>query len=291
MEPSVKKVAAIHDLSGFGRASLCSIIPTLSTMGVQVCPVPTAILSTHSGGFEGYTFHDLTDTMEDYIGHWKQLNLRFECIYSGFLGSPRQIHIVSSFIDDFRQPDTLVVVDPVMGDGGSLYSSISADMVPQMRQLVSKADIIVPNFTEAAFLLGEDPSNSDLELEELKEWLCRLSDLGPKTVLITSAPDLAQKGKISVLAYERESQVFWRISSKDLKDSYPGTGDVFASVMIGGLLWGDSLPIAVDRAVQFISQCIKASSSYHYPKRDGVLLERELPLLRNTSLIGSYEQI
>ena len=153
MKPSIKKVAAIHDLSGFGRASLCSIIPTLSTMGVQVCPVPTAILSTHSGGFANYTFHDLTDTMEAYINHWKELELHFDCIYPGFLGSPQQIHIVSKIIEQFRQPDTLVVIDPVMGDNGCLYSSIAADMVPQMRQLISQADIIVPNITEAAFLL------------------------------------------------------------------------------------------------------------------------------------------
>lgn len=291
MEPSIKKVAAIHDLSGFGRASLCSIIPTLSTMGVQVCPVPTAILSTHSGGFEGYTFHDLTDTMEAYANHWKSLHLNFDCIYSGFLGSPRQIEIVRKMIRDFRQPNTLVVVDPVMGDDGSLYSSISKEMVPQMRRLISSADIIVPNFTEAAFLLEQDPSRTQLDLDTLKNWLRQLSDLGPKTVLITSAPDSAHPERISVLAYERDTDTFWKISSKDLKDSYPGTGDVFASVMIGGLLWGDSLPIAIDRSVQFISQCIKASSSYDYPKRDGVLLERELPLLRNTTLIGSYEQI
>ena len=116
MKPTMKRVAAIHDLSGFGRASLCSIIPTLSAMGVQVCPVPTAILSTHSGDFENYTFQDLTDMIPAYMAHWKQLGLEFDCIYSGFLGSPKQTQIVADIFDDFANEDTLVVVDPEIGD-------------------------------------------------------------------------------------------------------------------------------------------------------------------------------
>lgn len=156
MQPKLKRVAAIHDLSGFGRASLTVIIPTLSVMGIQVCPVPTAVLSTHSGGFTDYVFHDLTGVMGDYGAHWKKLGLSFDCIYSGFLGSPRQASIVSSFIDDFKTERTLTVVDPVMGDNGSLYNSVSKDMVPEMRKLIAKADIIVPNFTEAALLLNTE---------------------------------------------------------------------------------------------------------------------------------------
>lgn len=188
MSRLIKKVAAIHDLSGFGRASLTTVIPILSTMGIQVCPVPTAILSTHTSNFTGYSFIDLTDYMEEHIAHWKKLNLEFDCIYSGFLGSPRQIKIVSDFVDHFGHKDNLVVVDPVMGDNGSLYGTMGEEMVVEMRKLVSKADIITPNFTEAAFLLGEKYKETTTE-EEVKNWLVRISEMGPKIVIITSVPD------------------------------------------------------------------------------------------------------
>lgn len=285
----MKRVAAIHDLSGFGRASLCSIIPTLSSMGIQVCPVPTAILSTHSGGFREYTFEDLTDTIPAYMAHWKKLNLHFDCIYSGFLGSPVQTQMVADIFDDFADENTLVVVDPVMGDNGGLYSSIPESMVPQMRKLVNKADIIVPNYTEAALLLDEDVKGYRSN-EELKEWLRRLSDLGPDTVLITSAPDEERPEMMNVIAYEKESDTYWKVASRLLHDYYPGTGDIFASVMIGSLLKGESLPGAIDWAAQFVSQCIKVSSGYDYERRDGVQLERVLPLLHQDHLINGYER-
>ena len=290
MQDPIKKVAAIHDLAGFGRSSLCAVIPTLSAMGVQVCPIPTAVLSTHSGGFTGYTFHDLTDYMTDHIAHWKQLGLTFDCIYSGFLGSPRQIEIVMEVIDDFRRPDTLVVVDPVLGDDGSLYSSIPESMVEEMRRLIAKADIIVPNYTEAARLLGR-PQPENLPRQEVRAWLRALSDMGPGTVLMTSAPDREHPEMVNVAAYQRSTDSYWKVATRRLPDSYPGTGDTFASVMIGGLMQGDSLPASIDRAVQFISHCIQASCVYDYPHRDGVLLERELPLLRGDLPAGRVEEL
>ena len=284
------RVAAIHDMSGFGRCSLTVAIPVLSAMGVQCCPLPTAFLSTHTGGFTGFTFLDMTEEMPKVAAHWQELDLRFHAIYSGFLASERQIGIVSDFIRTFRRSDTLVVIDPVMGDGGSLYSSISKDMIGEMRRLIGEADLIVPNQTEAAFLLGEDPASHADTPEALKRRLRALADLGPKTVLLTSAEDRTRPGEIGVAAYEKQSGRYWRVFSPRLQGSYPGTGDIFASVMLGSLLQGNSLPIAIDRAVQFISQCIKASDSYEYPRREGVLLERELPLLHTTALIGSYEE-
>lgn len=289
MKPTMKRVAAIHDLSGFGRASLCSIIPTLSSMGIQVCPVPTAILSTHSGGFQEYTFQDLTDTIPAYMAHWKKLGLHFDCIYSGFLGSPRQTQLVSEIFDEFAGEDTLVVVDPVMGDNGNLYSSIPETMVPQMRRLVGRADIIVPNYTEAALLLNQEVKGTQTN-EELKAWLRGLADLGPGTVLITSAPDSERPEMMNVIAYERESDTYWKVASRLLHDYYPGTGDIFASVMIGSLLKGESLPGAIDWAAQFVSQCIKVSSGYDYERRDGVQLERVLPLLHQDHLINGYDR-
>ena len=168
MKHSVKRVAAIHDLSGFGRASLTAIIPILSSMGVQVCPLPTAILSNHTGGFDTFSFVDFTDHMQDYIDHWKELNIDFDCIYSGFLGSERQIEIVSGFIDDFGTEDNMVVIDPVLGDNGNLYSTMDQGLVEGMKRLVTKADIITPNFTEVSLLLGEEYKQTTTD-EEIKE--------------------------------------------------------------------------------------------------------------------------
>ena len=291
MSKLIKKVAAIHDLSGFGRASLTTVIPILSTMGIQVCPVPTAILSTHTSNFTGYSFIDLTDYMEEHIAHWKKLNLEFDCIYSGFLGSPRQIKIVSDFVDHFGHKDNLVVVDPVMGDNGSLYGTMGEEMVVEMRKLVSKADIITPNFTEAAFLLGEKYKETTTE-EEVKNWLVRISEMGPKIVIITSVPDEKInefEKNMSVIAYNKEDDVFWKVSCKYIPVSYPGTGDAYTSVLIGSLLQGDSLPVAIDRAMQFVTQCIKASYGFKYPSREGVLLERNLNTLNIPILFGAYE--
>lgn len=286
----IKRVAAIHDLSGFGRSSLTAIIPTLSSMGIQVCPLPTAILSNHTGGFDHYSFVDLTDSMEEFIDHWKRLGLTFDCIYSGFLGSVRQIEIVAGFLDYFGGEQTLAVVDPVMGDNGKLYSSMSPEITEEMKKLVGKADIITPNFTEAAFLLGE-PYREEISDGEIKEWLLRLSRMGPRTVIITSVPGRQRSGDTNVMAYDQPGNAFWKVGCRYIPAFYPGTGDTFTSVVIGGLLQGDSLPVAIDRGVQFISQCIKASYGFDYPRREGVLLEKELDILKMPAIMGSFEML
>lgn len=291
MENIVKKVAAIHDLSGFGRSSLTSIIPILSSMKVQVCPVPTAVLSSHTGGFEGYSFLDLTDYMEQHIAHWKSLNLEFDSIYSGFLGSPKQMKIVADFIDFFGHKNNLTVVDPVLGDNGKLYGTMNNEMVEEMKKLISKADIITPNFTEVTFLLNK-PYKKEISEAEVKEWLVELANMGPKIVIATSVPDEnSHKAdrKTNVIAYDKENDVFWKVSCKYIPASYPGTGDAYTSVVIGSLLQGDSLPIAIERGVQFITQCILASYGFKYPNREGVLLERMLDVLKMPTISNSYE--
>lgn len=293
MHNLVRKVAAIHDLSGYGRASLTTIIPILSNMKVQVCPVPTAILSTHTGGFEGYSFIDLTDYMQEHISHWKRLNLEFDCIYSGFLGSPKQIEIVADFIDYFGEKAEFVVVDPVMGDNGKLYQTMGEDMVNGMRNLIKKADIITPNFTEVMYLLGRD-YKEDITEEKVKEYLKELAQMGPKIVIATSVPDTSSSEldkKTSVVAYDRENDVFWRVSCKYIPASYPGTGDAYTSVVIGSLLQGDSLPIAIERGVQFITQCIMASYGFKYPSKEGVLLEKMLDVLKIPMIATNYEML
>jgi pyridoxine kinase len=284
----VKKVAAIHDLSGFGRASLTAIIPVLSNMGVQVCPFPTAVLSTHTGGFDGFTFVDLTDTMEAFMNHWKKENIEFDCIYSGFLGSPRQIDIISEFITNFKREENLVVVDPVMGDNGSLYTTMDDQMVIKMRELIGKADIITPNFTEAALLLNKEYTQYISETE-VKEWLIELSAMGPNIVVITSVLDSSKPNNTNVIAYDRENNKFWKVSCEYIPAFFPGTGDAFSSVMIGSLLQGDSLPMALDRSVTFIKTAIRASYGFNYPQREGVLIEKVLDTLKLPITVSSYE--
>lgn len=291
MDNIVKKVAAIHDLSGYGRSSLTSIIPILSSMKLQVCPVPTAVLSTHTGGFEGFSFLDLTDYMEQHIAHWKKLGLEFDCIYSGFLGSPRQIKIVADFVDFFGHKNNLTVIDPVLGDNGRLYGTMGKEMVEEMKKLIGKADIITPNFTEVTFLLDKE-YRKEISESEIKEWLIELAAMGPKIVIATSVPDEDSHStdrKTNVIAYDRENNVFWKVSCKYIPASYPGTGDAYTSVVIGSLLQGDSLPIAIERGVQFITQCILASYGFKYPSREGVLLERMLDVLKMPAISSSYE--
>jgi pyridoxine kinase len=288
MKNPVPRTAAIHDLSGFGRASLTVIIPILSNMGVQVCPLPTAVLSTHTGGFDNYSFTDLSDAMPAIINHWKELEISFDAIYSGFLGSSKQVEIVSEFIDDFSRPSQLVVVDPVMGDNGKPYATMTRELMLKMRTLVNKADIITPNFTEAAFLLDE-PCREMVSESKAKEMLLRLSEMGPKTVILTSVPVPGKKSMSSVVAFDREDGRFWKVDCTYIPAHYPGTGDAFASVIVGSLLQGDSLPTALDRAVHFVSTAIRTSFGYSCPSREGVFLERVLPNLNAPVTASSYE--
>ncbi|MCK5822619.1 MAG: pyridoxamine kinase [Bacteroidales bacterium] len=283
----VKKVAAIHDLSGVGRASLTVVIPILSTMGIQVCPLPTAVLSTHSK-FSGYHFVDLTEHMQPIINHWEALDLKFNAIYSGFLGSDKQIDIVKKFIDKFRQDNQLVVVDPVLGDDGELYGPFNRYMIDKMKQLIKKADIITPNLTEAAFLLDK-PFSLEISQEEIKSWVKKLADMGPKIVIITSVPEKLTNKQTSVIAYNKQDNRLWKVTCDYLPASYPGTGDAFASVIVGSLLQGDSLPIALDRAVHFISMGVRATFGYNYNTNFGILLEKILPNLQSPVQISSYE--
>jgi len=283
----VKQIAAIHDLSGFGRTSLSVVIPILSAMGIKVCPLPTAVLSSHSR-FEGYHFTDLTAHMQPIIDHWKALNISFDAIYSGFLGSPEQINIVSRMIDTFKNEDQFVVVDPVLGDNGKTYGPINQEMVSEMRLLIKKADCITPNLTEASLLLNE-PYHFNITDDEIKKWILRLSDMGSQIVVVTGVPNNASMKNSSVIAYDRNSSRFWKVPINYIPADFPGTGDCFTSVMTGALLQGDSLPIALERAVHFISCGVRATLGYDYDQNEGILLERILNRLSSPVPDSSYE--
>lgn len=271
---SVRRIAAVHDLSGVGRVSLTVVIPILSTMGFDVCPLPTAILSNHTQ-YENFTFLDLTDEMPAIIDHWEKLGVDFEAIYTGYLGSPRQIRIVADFIERFRTPDTLVVVDPVLGDNGRLYNKITDEMVSEMMTLAARADVLTPNLTELFALLNE-PFRSECTDDELKAAITELTSSGPDTVIITGVPVQGKPNLTSVIARSRTDGRTWKVTCPYLPAHYPGTGDAFTSVITGSLLQGDSLPIALDRAAQFILQGIRATFGYQTDNREGILLERVL---------------
>ena len=284
---TVPRTAAIHDLSGFGRSSLTVVIPILSSMGIQVCPLPTAVLSSHSA-YSDFHSIDLSAELQPMIDHWKKLELEFDAIYSGYLGAAGQVDTVMRFIHDFSNSDQLVVVDPVLGDNGKLYAAFNKEMVEKMKELVTLADVITPNLTEAAFLLGEH-YRPQIGIKELKEWALRLSELGPEKVIMTSVPDAAQKSNSSVIALNKADNRFWRVGCDYIPAHYPGTGDAFASVMVGSLLQGDSLPIALDRAVQFISLGVRATFGHNHKATEGILLEKVLPSLNAPVQMSSYQ--
>ncbi len=277
MKSFLPRVAAVHDLSCFGRCSLTVIIPVLSCMGIQVCPLPTAVLSSHLGGFSKLAFYDFTLHMPAFFQHWKQEGITFDCIYSGFLASEEQIDVLHAFIDEFSQNAPLIMVDPVMGDGGKLYSTYTPSMQEKMKTLVKRANIITPNYTEACFLLGEPYFEEGSDVERIKEWLQRLAAFGPETVVMTGIP--CTEGKIINMAYEAREQIFWEIKSDYIPARYPGTGDIFASVLLGGLIKGEKLPDAMKKAANFVEIAIKDTYYKSAPTREGVLLESVLPWL------------
>ena len=272
----VRKVAAIHDLSGIGRCSLTVAIPVISAMGIQVCPLPTAVLSSQTDGYDNFSFTDFTANMPNFISNWKELDLNFDCIYSGFLGSPNQIELVSDFIDSFSNKNTIVVVDPVMGDNRKLYSMYDEDMKSKMLELVKKSDVITPNLTEACFLLQRPYPDEYLSEEETEEILISLSDMGPRKVVVTSIE--SESHQMLNAAYEQDKGM--EITRYDIiqDDGYPGSGDMFASIISGGLVQGLSFFESVANATNFLTEVIHYTYDLHTPIREGLVFE---PLIEN----------
>lgn len=277
MKQSVPKVAAVQDLSCVGRCSLTVIIPVLSVLGVQVCPLPTAILSSHLGGFSGLKFCDFTEHMAAFFQHWQAEQISFDAIYSGFLASEQQMDTVLQFVEGFRNPAGLILVDPVMGDSGRLYATYTPHMQQKMRDLIRKADVITPNYTEACFLLEEPYYEGDCEEARLREWLQRLAAFGPQKVVITGVPGPAQT--VLTAGYDRTTHEFYAQSNAYIPVSYPGTGDLFASVLLGKLLAGQTLPTAIEQAAAFVLLAITTTQAAATPVREGVLFEKVLAQL------------
>ena len=274
---STPRVAAIHDMSGFGRCSLTVAIPILSAMGIKCCPLPTAFLSTHTGGFQNFTFLDMTEELPKVSAHWKSLGLDFQAVYSGFLGSERQIGMVAEFMRDFRGPDTVAVVDPVMGDHGQIYQTYTPAMCAGTARLAELADVITPNLTEAALLL--DVPYRDLPAGEsgCREIVERLSLNGKRSVVLTgasTAPELT-----GAMCFDAKAGRTEAVQTRRVPQEFHGTGDVFASVLTGALVQGASLPDAARQAVDFVRACAERTAKAGIPMREGVEFEPLLGLL------------
>ena len=277
------RVAAIHDVSGFGRCSLTVAIPVLSAMGVQCCPLPTAFLSTHTGGFTGFTFLDMTEEMPKVAAHWQELALRFHAIYSGFLASERQIGIVSDFIRTFRRSDTLVVIDPVMGDDGKAYQTYTSALCSGMTHLAELADVITPNLTEAAFLLGRPYDQLPQEEAGLQELVRELGLHGRRSVVLTGVS--LSPGKTGAMCFDAKTSRTETVQVDMIAHPLLGTGDIFASVLTGALVRGDTLFSAAAQAADFVRACAVHTVAQDLPLREGVDFEPMLGLLTKQNTI------
>jgi len=277
------RVAAIHDLSCFGRCALTVVMPTLSVMGYQVVPIPTALLSTHTGGFDGIHFRDLTADMDAIASHFSELGVSFRAIYTGFLGSAEQIETVSHFLDRFSAPvesapAPLILIDPVMGDDGALYSTYTPELMRGMRRLAARAQLLTPNLTEACFLTDTpwvDPRtlSEDAALELAHSLLGRLEALCCGRIVITGI-HLAD-GTLANVGRDLDGSRFC-VRRPHVGRPYPGTGDIFASVLLGALLDGRSFPKACEHAADFTGEVICDSAQHSTPARNGVALETNL---------------
>ena len=273
MSNAPKTVLAIHDLPGFGRAALSVIVPVLSTLGVQTVALPTAVLSTHTGGLGTPAKLSNPGYGPAALAHYQRLGLRFDCIYSGYLADPTQAKLVEQAFELW--PRALKVVDPVLGDGGRLYKGLGADMVPAMYNLCSKANLIVPNVTEAALLLG-DPLPGVGSSEQAAEQAARLTRITPQ-VVVTGVTGLSDGRCIGCVGAARGGQGY-SVKTPLIPRMYHGTGDIFGAVLVGRILQGNVPQAAVQAAAAFVSECIRQTPE-GTDERLGVWLEAALPKL------------
>lgn len=285
----VPKVAAIHDMSGIGRCSMTVIMPVMSALGCQVCPLPTALLSNHSE-YKYFYFFDFTDYMEEYFSFWEKNNAVFDCLYSGFIGSEKQINIIIEIINKVKvKSNPLIVVDPVMGDHGQIYRTYTKKMIERMSCLVNKADIITPNLTEAGILLGEEYTGEKISIGQVKACLNKLCGMGPGKALITGIT--TDEGEHINACFNRETDEYWKVAFDYVDKRYPGTGDLFASLFTGYLLNGRKLPEAMEDASIFVSKAVRATYEAGTPGSEGVIFEKIMKEIYNKAAKYKYSAI
>lgn len=286
----MKKIAVLNDLSGLGKCSLTAAIPVISVMGVQACPMPTAILSNQTG-YESYFCDDYTDRMDDLMKEWKKRNFRPDGIYTGFLAGDAQAEKILKFLDMFREKDTLVLVDPVMGDQGAVYGIYTKSLCEKMRMLAKCANIITPNLTEALLLLegkaGMEERWAALSKMEESRYLREIEETGRRLIerfglmsLVITGIDLMREPgntEIGNLVVEADS-IYWKNTVK-VGGSYSGTGDLFASVLSAGMVKGMSMKDCVDKAAAFISRAIHDAAEEGIDRNEGVYFEKYLGML------------
>lgn len=274
-----KRVAAIHDISCFGKCSLTVALPIISAVGIETSVIPTAVLSTHTGGFKDYTYRDLTEDILPVVSHWQTLGLTFDAVYTGFLGSFEQIELVSEVFDRLKTKDGLIVVDPVMADNGRLYSIFGENFPLGMRQLCNKVDIIVPNITEACLLLNTPYKPGPYEVPYVEDMLYGLAALGPKQVVLTGVS--FDDTSLGTACYDAKSGTINYSFSPRIEGFYHGTGDIFASTLVAGLLKGHDLNQSTRIAVDFTVKSIARTKAAGTDVRFGVNFEAGLRELAN----------
>lgn len=278
MEP-VRRIAAVNDLSGFGRCSLTVSIPILSAMGFQVCPLPTAVLSAHTG-YPNPVVRDFTADMEGFLRHWESLSLTFACGYTGYLGNERQADILEPFLHRLRQQGALRLVDPAMADHGKLYASCTPALVQAMARLVALANVSTPNLTELCLLTDGDYAAvcaSPRRREMVEQMARKLLEGGCGAVVVTGV----ESGEIieNCVLSSVDAEPIW-VGGHRVDRHFAGTGDVFASVLCGCLLQGKSLEQAVRKAADFVCRTTAATAEWQENGQDGIAFEPFLSELK-----------
>ncbi|MBQ6897556.1 MAG: pyridoxamine kinase [Clostridia bacterium] len=272
----MKRIVTIQDISCVGKCSLTVALPVISACGVEAAVIPTAMLSTHTA-FRDFTFCDLTEEITPVSEHLKKENISFDAIYTGYLGSFRQLRLMNKFFDDFGTDDNIIFIDPVMGDRGRLYPGFTQEFADSMARLCARADVIVPNLTEACYMLHEEYIESGYNEEYIKNILRRLADLGCKNAVLTGVS--FEEGKLGVMAYNKERDEFSSYYTEKVNESFHGTGDVFSSACIGALMRGLSLEAALKTAVNYTLESIRATMREENHNWYGVNFEEAIPFL------------
>ncbi len=271
----MKRIVSIQDISCLGKCSLTVALPIISAMGVECSIVPTAVLSTHTM-FQNFTCKDLTDQIGPIARHWQAEKIRFDAIYTGYLASAEQIGDVCDFFDAFKTEDNLIVVDPVMADNGKLYPAFGPEFPAEMAKVCAKADLIVPNLTEASLLTGL-PYRTEYDESYIREMLQSLAKLGPRYVALTGVS--FEKGRLGVMYYDQKEDTYGSYFAEHLPASFHGTGDVFASTCVGALMRGLPLGEALALAADYTVECIRLTLASPEAKWYGVEFESAIPYL------------
>lgn len=271
----MKRIVTIQDISCVGKCSLTVALPIISAMGVEAAILPTAVLSTHTM-FSNFTFKDLADQIEPIAEHWKKENMKFDAVYTGYLGSFEQIDLMKNFFDQFNTEDNLLFVDPAMADNGKLYPAFDEAFAKHMGTLCAKADIIVPNITEACFMTGME-YKTEYDENYVKELLVKLSDLGAKISILTGVS--FAEGKTGVMGYDKEKDEFSYYEHDKLPVSYHGTGDIFSSTCVGAMMNGLDWTEAVKVAADYTAECIRLTLEDPSKPWYGVNFEQAIPYL------------